>query len=378
MINNRAAPKVNIFSRMTRLATEHNAINLAQGFPDFPCDENLLACAEAALRGPNHQYAPVAGLLTLRAAIAEKIFDTLHVNVDAENQITITAGAAQAIFTAISSVLKAGDEAIVIEPAYDSYIPAIVAAGGVPKIISLRAPEFDIDWQSVDSAISKRTKLIIINNPNNPTGRIFSDEDFDELERLVEKHDLVVLSDEVYEHITFDGAIHRSVLSRPVLADRSLAVFSFGKTLHVTGWKIGYCIGPENLTNDFRNIQQYAIFSVNTPAQAAIANYLPQHGNVWRLAELFEGKRDKLAVGLNNRGFLVTKSTGTYFQLADYSKINKRLNEFEFAEWLTVNKGVASIPLSSFYSTPQDTTFVRFCFAKADATLDEAISRIST
>jgi methionine aminotransferase len=363
---------------MTKLATEHDAINLAQGFPDFPCDENLLTCAEAALRGSNHQYAPVAGLITLRVAIAEKIKNTLHIDVDPENQITVTAGAAQAIFTAVSSILEAGDEAIIIEPAYDSYIPAITAAGGIPKIVSLRAPDFEVDWKSVELAISTRTKLIIINSPNNPTGCIFSDDDLNELERLVQKHNLIVLSDEVYEHITFDGAIHRSVLCRPVLAAHSLAVFSFGKTLHVTGWKIGYCIGPENLTNRFRNIHQYAIFSVNTPAQAAIASYLVQHGSSWHLAELFGRKRDKLASGLTDNGFRVKKSAGTYFQLADYSRVNKRLNEFEFAEWLTVNKGVASIPLSSFYSTPQDTTIVRFCFAKKDATIDEAISRLST
>jgi methionine aminotransferase len=362
---------------MTQLAAKYNAVNLAQGFPDFRCDEILLECAEAAVRNDNNQYAPVPGLLSLRRAIANKIEDTLAVKIDPETEVTVTAGAAQAIFTAIGSILSVGDEVIILEPAYDSYIPAILSAGGVVKTIILSPPSFSIDWNLVEASVSKKTKLILINTPNNPTGKIFSSSDINALARIVEEHNLTVISDEVYEHITFDGACHNSILQNSTLKSRSYVVYSFGKTLHVTGWKIGYCIAPPALTARFREAHQYSIFSVNTPSQAAIASYLPLHGPHWSLSKFFQEKRDRLAAGLAKNGFQILETSGTYFQLVDFTNIQKNMSDLEFSDWLTINIGVACIPLSSFYRKKNYNNIVRFCFAKKNETIDQAIQKMS-
>ncbi|MDC8757302.1 methionine aminotransferase [Janthinobacterium fluminis] len=367
---------VNIFSRMSRLATKHGAINLAQGFPDFACDGALIECAAAALRGENNQYAPVAGLPSLRAAIAEKILSEMDVHVDPDQEITVTAGAAQAIFTAIGCMLCPGDEVLILEPAYDSYIPAILAKGGVPRIVTLKAPDFRINWDEVEHAVTPRTRVLIINSPNNPSGRVLNLTEINALALIAEKHDLLIISDEVYEHIVFDGKQHHSFLQHAKLRSRSFVVFSFGKTLHVTGWKIGYCVAPPAYTRKLQALHQYAIFSVNAPLQAGIAAYLGCHRGAWSLSDLFLPKRDRLRAGLVENGFTLCETQGTYFQLAEFSNVRNDLTDFEFADWLTISGGVACIPLSSFYSGMDNGKYVRFCFAKKDETIDIALSRL--
>lgn len=367
-----------IFSVMSELAAEHQAINLSQGFPDYPCDPDLLnALAEAARAGHN-QYAPMAGLPALREAIAEKLHLQHGSTFDPGSEITITAGATQALYTAIAAVLHPGDEAIVLDPSYDSYAPAILAQSAVPIRITLAAPEFRPDWQLIRARITPRTRLILINNPNNPATTNLPSSGLDALADLAEAHDLLVLADEVYEHLVFDGKKHHSVLAHPRLRQRSFAVYSFGKTFHATGWKIGYCVAPPALSEEFRKIHQFLVFAVNSPAQHALAHYL-RHNRHWQeLPGFFQPRHDLLAAGLQDAGFRLIPSEGTYFQLADYSAIRPDLGDIAFARWLTTEHGVASIPLSPFSAAPRAEQIVRFCFAKQEDTLIRAIERLKT
>jgi methionine aminotransferase len=326
---------------------------------------------------PFHSF-DCAGLPALRQAIAAKLQLSRGVTVDADQEITITAGATQAIFTTIAAVLHAGDEAIVLDPSYDSYAPAIAAQGALPVRVNLRAPDYAVDWQQVERAVTPRTRMILINNPNNPSTSLFSNNDLDALATIVERHDLIVLADEVYEHLVFDGLEHRSVLAHPQLRARSFAIYSFGKTFHATGWKVGYCVAPRDMTIEFRKIHQFLVFAVNSPAQHALASHLADPGHWQALPVFFEAKRDRLAQGLMAAGFELLPSRGTYFQLADYRNVRPEMGDVEFARWLTLTHGVACIPLSVFHADGHDAKLVRFCFAKRDETLDAASARLAS
>jgi len=367
-----------IFTVMSALATQHRAINLSQGFPDYPAHPALVAALDAASQAGQNQYAAMTGVPQLRQAIAAKLALQHGIAIDPDRELTVTAGATQAIFTALATVLHAGDEAILFDPSYDCYAPAVLAQGARPVRISLKAPAFKIDWDEVKHAIGPRTRIILINNPNNPATSVFTQADLDTLAAICERHNLLVLADEVYEHVTFDGLTHLSVLAHPELRSRSFAVYSFGKTFHVTGWKVGYCVAPADLSAEFRKIHQFLVFSVNTPAQHAIATHLadPQH---WQsLPGFFESRRAVLARGLREAGFALLPVQGTYFQLADYASIRPDMDDIDFARWLTTELGVAAIPVSVFYDKPPaGQRLVRFCFAKEPATLSAAVERLS-
>lgn len=365
-----------IFSRMSALAHQHNAINLSQGFPDFEPPEELLELVIHHLKAGKNQYPPMIGVAELRHAIAQKLHRTADIKCDAETDITITSGATEALFCAIHAVVRPRDEVIVFDPAYDSYAPAVALAGGKTIHLSLTSPDHRIDWASLEAALSAKTKLIIINSPHNPTGTITTAADLDRLANLIGERDCYVLSDEVYEHIIFDHQPHASVLAHPQLAPRSFAVFSFGKTYHATGWKIGYCIARQNLTTEFRKIHQFNTFTTVAPMQWAFADYLQaQPDYAAQLSSFYQSKRDHFRALMARSRFKLLPCHGTYFQLADYRTLPPALstmNDMEFARWLTIEKGVAVIPLSPFYQTPPDTRIVRFCFAKQDETLEKA------
>ena len=366
-----------IFSVMTQLAESHRAVNLSQGFPDFDPPEPLVERVAARLADHRNQYAPMPGVLELRQAIAAKLEACYGVHADPSAEITVTSGATEALFCAIHAVVRPGDEVIVFDPAYDSYEPAVALAGGRTIHVPLRAPDFAIDWDRLETAVGPRTRLVIINSPHNPTGSLLSAEDLDRLARLLERYDCYVLSDEVYEHIVFDGLRHATVLAQPQLAERSFAVFSFGKTYHATGWKVGYCVAPSELTQEFRRIHQYLNFAVVTPIQYALADFLaacPEHHQ--RLGEFYGAKRDSFRRLLAPTPFELGPSKGTYFQLADYGRVSD-LEDLEFARWLTVAHGVAVIPISVFCQDPPAERLIRFCFAKQDATLEEAARRLA-
>ncbi len=367
--------EVTIFSAMSALAAKHNAINLSQGFPDFDIDPALAAFLhDAATKGFN-QYAPMAGLPMLRNAIAKDIETRYHIAIDAEAEITITPGATYCIFTAFASFLKKEDEVIVLEPAYDSYIPNILQAGAIPVCIPLQAPQFSVDWSRVKQAITPRTKAIIINTPHNPTGTVWQQADWDALTEIVAHTDIKILSDEVYEQLVFDGCKHISILQQKDLRKRSFAIFSFGKVFNNTGWKVGYVIAPPALTKTFRKLHQYLAFSVNTPAQYALAQYLqyPQKPNV---ATTMQAKRDVFLGLMAQLPFTIHQSAaGSYFQVAGYENFSS-LPDRAFAIWLTETFGVATIPLSPFYQNRQDDKLIRFCFAKQEKTLQQAAERM--
>ncbi|MFD1771267.1 methionine aminotransferase [Sphingobacterium suaedae] len=365
-----------IFSQMSALAEQYQAINLSQGFPNYPASDRLVALVEKYLRGGYNQYAPMAGVVALREVLAAKVQALYQLNVDPLDEVTITAGGTQALFTAIASIIQPGDEVILFEPAYDSYSPSVEVFGGKVVPIRLRGPAFKIDWDQVREAISTRTKLIIINNPNNPSAMIFSRADLLELERLLAGTAIFLLSDEVYEHLVFDGERHHSVLEFSHLRERSFVVASFGKLLHTTGWKLGYVIAPPRLSQEFRKVHQFNVFSVNTPMQHAIAEFLTDTDTYRSLPAFFQQKRDYLASGLAMSRFRVLPSAGTYFLLIDYSGVSA-LSELEFAKKLTIEHGVATIPVSSFYSIPLEQRLLRLCFAKSEDTLQQAISALA-
>jgi methionine aminotransferase len=365
-----------IFSQMSQLAQQAGAINLSQGFPDFSADSRLLAAVNKHVLAGHNQYAPMIGVATLRQQIAELTQHCYQRTVDPELEVTITSGATEALFVAIQAVVRPGDEVIVFDPAYDSYRPAVELAGGKTVHIQLTAPDFRPDWSAVAKRVTANTRLIIVNSPHNPTGMVFAAEDFAALQALVLAHDLFCISDEVYEHMVFAGAQKLSANCFTALAERTFVVSSFGKTFHVTGWKLGYCVAPAALSTEFRKIHQYVTFSSFTPAQLAIADMLAQHSDsVHELAGFYQEKRDLFQRLMAKSRFTLLPCQGTYFQLAEYSAISD-LTDVEFCRWLTVEHGVAAIPLSVFSRQQQSAKIVRFCFAKQDQTLEQAAERL--
>ena len=361
-----------IFAVMSALAAEHRAINLSQGFPDFAVPDELLEGVSRHLREGRNQYAPMAGVLALREAICAKLLESYGRRIDPEREVTVTSGGTEAIFDAITAMVRPGDEVVVFDPSYDSYGPAIELNGGRAVRLPLLPPRFEVDWDRVAAALTARTRLIIVNSPHNPTGVVWSRRDFDALARLVEERDLVVLSDEVYEHIVFDGVPHVSVLDHPVLASRSFAVFSFGKTYHATGWKMGYCVAPPELTAEFRKVHQFVTFCSTTPIQHALAEFMVARPDHWRgLPAFYQERRDAFCGGLRGSRLTFVPSSGTYFQLVDYGAITDK-QDAQYARELTMTRGLAAIPISAFYERPPQTTLLRFCFAKDAATLDRA------
>lgn len=371
-----------IFTVMSALATRHRAVNLGQGFPDFDCDPALIDAVTRAMRAGHNQYPPMTGWGPLRQAIAAKIEALYGHRYDADTEITVTAGATQAILTATLAIVHPGDEVIVIEPAYDSYAPAIRLAGGNPVFVAMERadiPEqgFSIPWDRVRAAVTSRTRLLIVNSPNNPTGMAMTEDDLLALQDLIVGNGLYLLSDEVYEHMVFDGRRHESASRLPALAERTVVISSFGKTFHVTGWKVGYVAAPAALTAEFRKVHQFNVFTVNTPMQAALADYLDDPAPYLQLAAFYQAKRDDFRAGLAGTRFGLLPCDGTYFQLVDYSAIRSDLSEGAFCEWLTREQGVAAIPLSAFYDRPSEAKLVRFCFAKKESTLITALERLS-
>jgi len=366
-------PKVGttIFTVMSRLAQEQNAFNLSQGFPDFPVDQRLIDLVHQHMSSGKNQYPPMAGIPALREIISGKMENLYGASYDPESEITITAGGTQAIFTAIMATINEGDEVILFTPAYDCYAPAIELAGGKPVYVQLKSGDFSIDWKQVKKVVTRRTKMIMINTPHNPSGSVISNNDVQELIKITKDNDIVILSDEVYEHIIFDGQPHRSMANYPELANRSIIVYSFGKTFHVTGWKTGYVVGPSNLMAEFRKVHQFNVFTANAPIQYALADYMSDPENYLHIGEMYQAKRDLFLSAVKASRFKIKPSKGTYFQLLDYSKISEE-EDTELAKRLTIEHKVASIPVSVFYHNPIQNQVLRFCFAKEDETLKRA------
>jgi len=374
-------PKVgtSIFTVMSQLAASHDAVNLGQGFPDFDGPQALRDALATAMNSGRNQYAPSAGWPALRQQIARKSEALYNCRVDAESEVTVTSGATEALFAAIAAVVRLGDEVIVLDPCYDSYEPAIELNGGVAVHVPLDARDFSVDWQRVRDAITARTRMIIVNSPHNPSGAVFAGSDLDTLAEITRATDIVVLSDEVYEHIVFDGKLHQSVLRHAELAARSFVVSSFGKTYHCTGWKVGYCVAPRELSSEFRKVHQYLTFCTFTPAQVALAEVLdkmPDH--YLQLPAFYQARREYFRDLLAGTRFRLLPVAGAYFQLVDYSAISDK-DDFSFCEWLVANAGVAAIPISAFYeSPPPEMRLIRFCFAKSDQILSAAAQRLGT
>jgi methionine aminotransferase len=364
-----------IFTIMSRMAVEYNAINLAQGFPDFNCDEELLELVSYFQKKGFNQYAPMQGVPSLRKAISDKIKKLYGKHYHFDNEITVTAGATQALYTAITSVVKQGDEVILFEPAYDSYVPDVLSNGGIPVFIPLNPKDYSYNWDLVREKISKKTKALILNSPHNPTASLITDEDIKELENITEGTDILIVSDEVYEHITFDGKKHISLASSDELSKRTFVISSFGKTYHTTGWKMGYCAAPENLTKEFRKMHQFIVFSTNTPIQYAYAEFMKQEEKYLSLGKFYEHKRDLFLKEIKSSKFKLKPCSGTYFQLLDYSMISDKADT-EFSKYLTKEIGVAVIPLSPFYESRESQSLIRICFAKTDEVLREAAAKL--
>ena len=368
-----------IFSRMSALAGQHGAVNLGQGFPDFACDPKLVDMVTVAMREGYNQYPTGVGALELRQAIVDKIGRIYGHHYDVNTEITVTPGATEALTTAILCSVHPGDEVIVIEPAYDSYLPAIQLAGGEPVLVQMEvAPHggFSVPWARVEAAVTSRTRMIIINTPHNPTGSVLRAADMEALRAIVRDTDILILSDEVYEHMVYDGQRHESMCCYPDLAERSFVVSSFGKTYHVTGWKVGYVAAPAMLSLEFRKVHQYNVFSVNTPMQHGIASYMADPAPYAALPSFYQRKRDLFRKGLEGSRFELLPSDGTYFQCVRYDRISSQ-SESDFAEWLTSEIKVAAIPVSAFYRNAKDSGIVRFCFAKKDETLALALERLA-
>ncbi len=365
-----------IFTVMSALATEKNAVNLGQGFPDFGCDPELLQAVTDAMSAGHNQYPPMPGILPLREAIAAKVAALYGRSYDPQGEITITAGATQAIITAILAVVRPGDEVIVLEPCYDSYVPNIGLAGGTVVRVPLTPGTFRPDFDKIAAAITPRTRAIIVNTPHNPSATVWTEAEMRRLEELLAPTDVLVISDEVYEHMVYTGARHESAARFPDLAARTFIVSSFGKTYHVTGWKVGYVAAPASLTAEFRKVHQFNVFTVNTPMQHALATYMADPAPYLELQAFYQRKRDLFAAGLAKTRFKLLPSAGTYFQCVDISAVSE-LNESDFCLWLTGEIGVAAIPLSAFYGSAFDQRVVRFCFAKKDETLQTALDRLA-
>ncbi len=366
-----------IFTVMSQLAAEHGAVNLGQGFPDFPVPQRLVDALDAAMREGHNQYAPMTGVPALRQAIAAKVRRCYGAGVDADAEVTVTSGASEAIFNAIQAVVRPGEEVVVLDPAYDCYEPAIDLAGARAVHVSLDPASFAVDWERVRAAITPRTRMLMVNSPHNPSGAMFSADDMRTLADLLRGTGILLISDEVYEHIVFDGARHESVLRWPRLRERAFVVSSFGKTYHCTGWKVGYCIAPPALSAEFRKVHQYNVFCTFAPAQHAFAAMLreaPEHDQA--LGAFYQAKRDRFRQQLLGTRLKPLPVAGGYFQLVDYSEVSD-LPDLEFVKWLTVEHGVTAIPLSPFYAQPPaGQRLVRLCFAKNEATLDAAIERL--
>ena len=360
-----------IFTTMSALAKEHNAINLSQGFPDFDCSPRLVELANHYVSKGYNQYAPMAGTLALRERIAGIISTCYNADYNVDSEITVTAGATQAIYTAIAALVHPGDEVIVFEPAYDCYVPAIKIHGGIPVFSTLNFPDYHINWDDVKNKISARTKAIIINSPHNPSGTILQAADLKKLEELVEGTNIVVISDEVYEHMVFDGQQHHSVCASSKLKSRSILVSSFGKTVHTTGWKIGYVAAPKELMSEFRKVHQFLVFVVNHPLQLAIADFLGDKENYLELRKFYQEKRDYFLALTRSSRLKPLKTQGTYFQLMSYENISSE-KDSDLAIRLTKEHKLATIPLSAFYNNSDDNKVLRFCFAKKKETLEKA------
>ena len=378
-----------VFTVMSALAAEHQAINLGQGFPDFPCDRKLIASVNDAMLADRNQYPPMIGIAELRHGISEKIKNLYGHHYDPESEITITAGGTQGILTTILACVSPGDEVIIIEPAFDSYQPSIEMAGGKTIAISLeirrdangQVASYEIPWDALANTINSKTRLLMINSPHNPTGMVWQKADLDRLAQLVKNTSTLILSDEVYEHMVYEGAAHHSVASHPELAARSFLISSFGKTYHVTGWKVGYVAAPPALTKEFRKVHQFNVFTINTPMQYGLASYLADASHYLNLPAFYQAKRDFFRASLEKTAFKLLPTPGTYFQCADYSALNipqAKLNEADFCKWLTTEVGVAAIPVSAFYDRPTESGVIRFCFAKQEQTLATALQRLQS
>lgn len=364
-----------IFTVMSALASEHNAINIGQGFPDFEMDQELAALASQKILDGYNQYAPMAGYMPLRESIAEKISSLYNNNVSAADEITITPGGSYAIYTAFTTILQPGDEVIVLEPAYDCYIPNIIANGGIPVRVPLKFPDYTVDWNKVKDAINAKTKAIIINSPHNPTGTILSHDDMLTLQSILSNTNIFLISDEVYEHLVFDGKQHNSALKYPELYNRSFVCFSFGKVYNCTGWKLGYCVAPKAYTAEFRRLHQFDAFCCFTPTQVALAEHLKKKERYLSLAGFMQNKRDFFVEKMKSSRFTLLPSFGSYFVCGTYENISD-LSSMDMAIHLTKSIGVATIPVSAFYQNGEDDKVLRFCFAKKETTLQNAIERL--
>lgn len=360
-----------IFTVMSALATQHKAINLSQGFPNFDCSPRLKNLVTHYMNAGYNQYPPMAGVMKLREQIAIKVENMYGATVNPDTEITVVAGGTQGLFTAISAFIRPKDEVIIIEPAYDSYRPSIEVCGGIPVIYELEAPSYAIDWQKMTTLVTPKTKMIIINTPHNPTGTTLKEKDLKALEQLTEDTNILVLSDEVYEHLIYDGKEHQSVLRFPELFKRSLAVYSFGKTFHNTGWKVGYVVGPEYLMQEFRKVHQFNVFTVNTPVQHGLADFIQTPEEYLSLPDFYQQKRDFFTNILDQSPFKPIRSEGTFFQLAEYGHLSQEADT-AFAKRMTIEHGVAVIPVSVFYSDGRDEKVIRFCFAKTEQLLADA------
>ncbi len=364
-----------IFTVMSSLAAQHNAINLGQGFPDFPMSEDLIALVDEAMKAGYNQYTHMNGYPPLREGLAEKVDFLYQRNIDPESEITVTPGGTYALFTALTTILHPGDEVIVFEPAYDSYIPAIELNGARAVTIELSFPEYKIDWQEVKNKITPKTRAIMINSPHNPTGAILTESDMQSLSEIVEGTSIVIISDEVYEHLIFDGLKHESILRYPHLFKRSFVCFSFGKVYHCTGWKLGYCIAPAGLMKEFRKVHQFNCFTCDTPKQVGISAFIKHRSNYLELGAALQQKRDHFNQLMLQTPLKPLPSSGSYFQCYSYRHLSSE-TELEFAKKLTVNHGVTTIPVSAFYRGGTDHGVLRFCFAKKESTLEAAVERL--
>ena len=378
MLFNSKLPDVGttIFTVMSRRALEAGALNIGQGFPDYPIDPRLAQCLAAVIGEGHNQYAPMEGVVELRERISAKLHLSYGCRFDPHAEITVTCGGTEALYDAIQAVLGPGDEAVIFDPAYDAYEPAVRLAGGRCVRVALAPPAFRFDWDQVRRALCDRTRLIIINSPQNPSCTVADRDDLDALAALIRDRPITLLADEVYEHVLYDGRRHASVLAHPELRERSFAVFSFGKTLHATGWRIGYCVAPPQLTRELRKVHQFNTFSIVAPLQYAVARYLAEYPDAWTgLSAFFQAKRDLLAGLLRGSGFEPIPAAGTYFQLVDYGALSAD-NDMEFADRLIREAKIATIPLSPFYAEPPAMTLLRLCIAKRDATLEAAAGRL--